>query len=137
MAAVALAAIAFLPGQGAPRMMTVLVSDASQTAWTAEVDRQGGLRLASLPTAAGTAYNTAPEGHQLELWGLPPGAAAPTSLGLVPRGGEQVRIASPAIHPVAGMLIMISLEPPGGAPGPAPTGPVLFIGRLSEAGPPT
>jgi anti-sigma-K factor RskA len=138
LAAAALAVVAFLPREPEPRMMTVLVSSASQTAWTAEVDRQGGLRLAALPAPGGTALNTAPEGDRvLQMWALPPGAKAPTSLGLVPRGSGTVRIDAPAVKPVAGMLIEISLEPPGGSPGAGPTGPVLFIGRLSAAGPST
>jgi anti-sigma-K factor RskA len=138
LAAAVLAVIAFLPNTPEPRMMTVLVSNAAQTAWTAEVDRQGGLRLAALSAPGGAPLDTAPEGNRvLQMWALPPGAKAPTSLGLVPRGSGSVRIAAPAVKPVAGMLIEISLEPPGGAPGALPTGPVLFIGRLSEAGPPT
>lgn len=138
LATAALATFMVLPKAPEQRVMTVLMSNATQTAWTAEVDRQGGLLLAALPGAGGTPNNTAPDGGRvLQLWGLPPGATAPTSLGLVPRGSERVSIATPAIRPVPGMLIEISLEPPGGAPGALPTGPVLFIGRLSLAGPPT
>ncbi len=134
--AATMAWLALVPPQAAPRMMTVLVSDASQVAWMAEVDRGGGLRLAALGGPLGAPNNTAPEGRVLQLWALPPGATAPTSLGLVPRGSEQMTISVPAVTPVPGMLIEISLEPPGGSPGPRPTGPVLFIGRLSQAGPP-
>ncbi len=138
LAAAALAGIAFLPPVPASRMMTVLVSSGTQTAWTAEVDRQGGIQLAALSAPSGARLDTAPpDGRVLQLWALPPGAKAPTSLGLVPRGAGVVKIQTPAVKPVAGMLIEISLEPPGGAPGALPTGPVLFIGRLSEAGPPT
>ena len=135
LAAIALAAFTLVPP--APRMMTVLVADAGQTAWMAEVDGKGGLKLAALSSPGGNTNDTAPAGKSLELWALAPGAKAPVSLGLVPRGGAQVSIPQPAVRPVPGMLIMISLEPPGGAPGGSPTGPVVFIGRLSEAGPPT
>ncbi len=138
LAAAALAGVAFLPGAAAPRMMTVLVTSGTQTAWTAEVDRRGGIQLAALGAPTGGPLDTAPpDGRVLQLWALPPGAKAPTSLGLVPRGAGAVHITTPAVKPVAGMLIEISLEPPGGAPGALPTGPVLFIGRLTEAGPPT
>jgi anti-sigma-K factor RskA len=136
--AVALAAVALLPSQQDQRIMTVLVSDRTQTAWTAEVDRQGGLKLASVNAPGGTAVNTAPEGKVLQLWALPPGATTPTSLGLLPRGTGDIKITTPAVKPVPGMLIEISLEPPGGSPlGNRPSGPVLFIGRLSAAGPAT
>jgi len=136
--AAGLAALIVLPKPPEQRMMTVLVSDATQTAWTAEVDSKGGLQLAALPAAGGAANNTSPDGDRvLQLWALAPGATAPVSLGLVPRGSGRVNIPAPAINPVPGMLIEISLEPPGGSPGARPTGPVLFIGRLSQAGPRT
>lgn len=138
LAVIAMAAFMIVPKPPEQHIMTVLVSDVNQTAWTAEVDSRGGIQLAALPAAGGAANNTAPDGGKvLQLWGLPPGGKAPTSLGLVPRGAGSVSIPTPAVRPVAGMLIMISLEPPGGAPGNAPTGPVMFIGRLTEAGPPT
>jgi anti-sigma-K factor RskA len=136
--AAGLAAVMVLPSQSPapPAMMTVLLSDATQTAWTAEVNRDGGIHLAALQAAGGASINTAPPDDKvLQLWQLPPGATAPTSLGLVPRGQSQVSVERPAIAPVPGMLILISLEPKGGAPNGLPTGPVLFVGKLSPAGP--
>jgi anti-sigma-K factor RskA len=134
--AAALAAVTVLPSQAPPAMMTVLLSDATQTAWTAQVNRDGGIHLAALQAAGGASINTAPADDKvLQLWELPPGAAAPTSLGLVPRGQSQVSVERPAIAPVPGMLILISLEPKGGAPNGLPTGPVLFVGKLNPAGP--
>ena len=69
----------------------------------------------------------------LQLWALPPGATAPTSLGLIPAAG-QITVTPETIRPQPGMLIEISLEPPGGSTTGRPTGPVLFIGRLSRGG---
>jgi anti-sigma-K factor RskA len=68
----------------------------------------------------------------LQLWALPQGATAPTSLGLIPPEGR-VTVTPSAISPEPGMLIEISLEPPGGSPTGRPTGPILFIGRLAPA----
>lgn len=134
--AAGLAVFAVQPRAPETRFMTVLVSDRSQSAWMAQVDRYGGLELAAIrPVGAETP--ALPVDRVMQLWGLPPGAAGPTSLGLLPREGGRVSIASPAVKPVAGMLIEISLEPPGGSPIGRPTGPILFIGRLSEAGPRT
>ena len=116
------------------RFMTVLVSDRSQAAWTAQFDRSGALQLAAI-RPVGAEPPTTPADRVMQLWALPPGATAPTSLGLLPREGGRVSIAQPAVKPVPGMLIEISLEPPGGSPTGRPTGPILFIGRLSEAGP--
>ncbi|MFT8243913.1 anti-sigma factor domain-containing protein [Roseomonas sp. BN140053] len=108
------------------RLMTVLLTQRDQPAWV--VEAQGdALRLAAL--------NPRPvEGdRQLQLWALPAGATRPTSLGLIPADGRFSVVPS-GLRPAPGMLIEISLEPPGGSPTGLPTGPVLFIGRLSAAG---
>ena len=65
-------------------------------------------------------------GNTLELWGLPPGATVPVSLGVVPTTG---RVKMPAIVP-AGTLLLVSSEPHGGSPTGAPTGPVIYTGRM-------
>jgi anti-sigma-K factor RskA len=137
--AAALALLTVVPPKTEPRMMTVLVSDPAQPAWTAEVEPQGGLRLAAVSAPAGQPATQVPDGKILQLWGLPPGATVPVSLGLLPRGANVLRIPAPAVRPVGGMQIMISLEPEpaNGVAGSAPTGPVVFIGRLSTPGPNT
>lgn len=137
--AAALAIVTIVPPKTEPRMMTVLVSDPSQSAWTAEVEPQGGLRLAAVSSPAGQPASKVADGKILQLWGLPPGATVPVSLGLLPRGASMLRIPAPAVRPVGGMQILISLEPEpaDGVAGAAPTGPVVFIGRLSEPGPNT
>lgn len=134
--AAGLAVFAVQPRPPETRFMTVMVSDRSQSAWMAQVNRDGGIELAAIrPVGADPA--PLPTDRVMQLWALPPGATGPTSLGLLPREGGRVSIATPAVKPVAGMLIEISLEPPGGSPIGRPTGPILFIGRLSEAGPRT
>ena len=65
-------------------------------------------------------------GNTLELWGLPPGATVPVSLGVLPAAG---RVKMPAIVP-AGTLLLVSSEPQGGSPTGAPTGPVIYKGRM-------
>lgn len=110
-----------------PRMMTVLLTSSEQPAWLVEAEG-GGLRLASLnarPVEAGKVQ---------QLWALPPGATAPVSLGLIPAGASRTNVAPGRVQPQAGMLIEITLEPPGGSPTGRPTGPILFIGRLARAG---
>ena len=105
--------------------MTVLLTSGDQPAWLVEAEG-GGLRLASL--------NPRPvePGRAQQLWALPPGATAPVSLGLIPEGG-QASVAPGLVRPEPGMLIEITLEPPGGSPTGRPTGPILFIGRLAPA----
>jgi anti-sigma-K factor RskA len=123
--AAGLAAFILLRPAPAPLMMTVLLTDRDQPAWLVQADRDA-IRLASLNTSP------PPPGRVLELWALPQGATAPTSLGLIPASGRiEVRPAS--IRPSPGMLIEITLEPPGGSPIGRPTGPIQFIGRLAPA----
>lgn len=107
-------------------LMTVLLTSREAPAFLVEADRGGEIRLAALNNQA------VPEGRVRELWALPAGATAPTSLGLVPADGR-ISVRPQAIRPEPGMLIEITLEPPGGSPIGRPTGPVLFIGRLLPA----
>jgi anti-sigma-K factor RskA len=123
--AAGLAAFVVLRAPEPPRLVTVLLTDRAQPAWLVEAERDA-IRLAALNPQA------PPEGRVLQLWALPPGATAPTSLGLIPAAGE-IRVAPQGLRPEPGMLIEISLEPPGGSPTGRPTGPILFIGRLAQA----
>jgi anti-sigma-K factor RskA len=108
------------------RYVAVLQQDQAAPAWVVEASSDRGIVLAG-------AINPRPreEGRVLQLWGLPRGATAPTSLGLVPPDGRLV-VDPRVMTPQEGMLIEISLEPPGGSPIGRPTGPVLFIGRLER-----
>ena len=125
--AAGLAAFIVLRPAEAPRLTTVLLTQRDQPAWVVEADRSGGLRLASLNPRPIEADRV------MQLWALPQGATVPTSLGLVPEGGRMT-VTPSTIRPSPGMLIEITLEPPGGSPTGRPTGPILFIGRLSAAG---
>jgi len=123
--AAGLAAVLLLRPAPEPALMTVLLTSQDQPAWVVEA-AGNELRLAALnprPVA---------EGRVMELWALPQGATAPTSLGLVPEGGR-LTVSPRGIRPAPGMLIEITLEPPGGSPIGRPTGPILFIGRLQPA----
>jgi anti-sigma-K factor RskA len=114
------------PAPEAP-LMTVLLSSRDQPAWLVEADRGGALRLAAVNR------QPVPPDRVMQLWALPQGATAPTSLGLIPSEAGQYSASTTAIRPEPGMLVEITLEPPGGSPTGRPTGPVLFIGRLSPA----
>ncbi len=125
--AAGLAALLLLRPPEPTPLMTVLLTSRDQPAWLVAAERDGAIRLAALnpqPVAADRA---------LQLWALPQGATAPVSLGLIPPEGR-VTVTPADIRPHPGMLIEISLEPPGGSPTGRPTGPILFIGRLTAAG---
>lgn len=71
------------------------------------------------------------EGKALELWALPK-EGAPRSLGLVANEGETtIRIAASDARMQGANSFAISLEPPGGSPSKAPTGPVLCAGAIA------
>lgn len=123
--AAGLAAFLLLRPAPEPRFVTVLLTSEEQPAWIVEAEGRD-LRLAALNP------QPVPEGRVMELWALPQGATAPTSLGLVPREGR-FTVSPRSLRPEPGMLIEITLEPPGGSPIGRPTGPLLFIGRLAPA----
>jgi len=67
-----------------------------------------------------------PSDHDLELWALPQGETHPRSLGVLPVAGRRLTAPLPR-----GTELLVSLEPRGGSPTGAPTGPVLYGGRLA------
>jgi anti-sigma-K factor RskA len=71
-----------------------------------------------------------------ELWALPADGAAPVSLGLMPKSGRITLELNDAQRMALSRSrkIAISLEPPGGSPTGAPTGPVLFVTDIVVAG---
>lgn len=76
-----------------------------------------------------------PAGKSLEVWYVAGGAKAPVSLGVL-REDEDITSLTASRetgldHP--GGAIAISLEPRGGSPTGAPTGPVVYSGKLVKA----
>jgi anti-sigma-K factor RskA len=76
-----------------------------------------------------------PPGKAHELWALPEGGGAPVSLGLLPHTGDHHRVlnASQRAALAGSKQIAVSLEPEGGSPTGAPTGPVLLVAPLTAA----
>ncbi len=69
----------------------------------------------------------------LELWAVPP-EGAPRSLGLISPAGVTVirrnRLPTTLLDQRRTAAMAVSIEPPGGSPTGAPTGPVVFAGKL-------
>ncbi|MBX3619565.1 MAG: anti-sigma factor [Rhizobacter sp.] len=65
----------------------------------------------------------------LELWAVPP-QGAPRSLGLISAQAATVVKRGRVLDDTAALAV--SLEPPGGSPTGAPTGPILYVGKLSS-----
>ncbi len=120
-AALGLAVLVFWPPTPTPYTpLTTLAAEGSALRY--EVALRGEeLRVARLAGPAAEA------GRVHELW-LIVGDAAPVSLGLIE--GDEVTL--PASTFGAGMVLAISLEPTGGSPTGAPTGPVLVTGVIEN-----
>lgn len=75
---------------------------------------------------------TADAAHAYELWALSDSGAAPVSLGLMPQTGTRVLSLTPTQRAALQQAskVAISLEPVGGSPTAAPTGPVLFVAEV-------
>ena len=108
--------------------VVTLAADDGVAAFLVTVDRKRGhVRLVPVPGAPDA------QGRVPELWLIPPGQP-PISLGVVDTTWTH-EIDVPKQHHWAldediGSLLAVSLEPAGGAPGGAPTGPVVAKGAI-------
>jgi len=110
--------------------VAVLLDDQGRPMMTADLDLVDGrlvLRLnitPPVPTA----------GKALEVWQVPTGGGAPSSLGLFPGDQSGTSIVLPLTPEVARALstsaLAVSLEPSGGSTTGLPSGPVLFSGAV-------
>jgi anti-sigma-K factor RskA len=68
----------------------------------------------------------------MELWLIPPGDK-PHSLGLIDRNRPvTIKVPQDLMSQVSKEAVLaVSLEPPGGSPTGAPTGPVIANGKLA------
>lgn len=110
------------------RDMAVLGDDKAQAVWIVRTREDGGELQFS-----GLANVEIPAGHDIELWAVP-AEGAPLSLGVIRRDGPRAaRVAVDAearARLARGVALAVSLEPAGGSPTGAPTGPVLWSGKL-------
>jgi anti-sigma-K factor RskA len=123
--------IARLPANQGPgsRLVAVLQQDPSAPAFLLTVDVLGRTMTVRRVTAAADAS------HSYELWLIPAQTPTPRALGVV---GDQEFTQQPIpasfdVDTVRKANYAISFEPAGGSTTGAPTGPILFTGRLVEA----
>ena len=126
-----------LMGAAAAVLAAVVVLDrtapAPQSQFVAVLTAEGAKPafVAMVDTAKGTisvrrVASEAPPDKSYELWSIEPNAA-PKSLGLL----EQASLSRALpVAPTGKATLAISLEPKGGSPTGAPTGPVVFSGAL-------
>ncbi|MCJ2014047.1 anti-sigma factor domain-containing protein [Methylobacterium sp. J-076] len=113
---------------------------AEGTQYLAVVDRGGALPALIVRVDLGSGMvqvrslaAEAPPDRSLELWYVGAGAA-PRSLGLVTDAGARLPV-PPALRAGAeGASLAVSVEPKGGSPTGAPTGPVIYSGKLVRDG---
>jgi anti-sigma-K factor RskA len=131
-AAIAAALVVFvaveLPRPG-PKGSFVAVLQASgvEPAFVAAIDLDAGtvsVRRVGAEPRTDKAY---------ELWAVGGGRAAPVSLGVVDATARipVTRLGGLDRSQLDATALAISLEPPGGSPTGAPTGPVLWVGKLT------
>ncbi len=119
----------FFPPAGDKTLVAVLQKDAQSPAFLVSVDldkRQLTIRAVAAKPEPGKSY---------ELWLVHDDLKTPRSLGLI--GDKPVTVGpsltsySPSV--IEDATLAVSLEPPGGSPTGAPTGPVLWSGKLLQA----
>ena len=136
LAVASLAALAFyiaLPFLTTPveapqeRLVASLAADGSDVRYIAVYDAStndiGLSRVAGEPA----------QGRDFELWVID-GQQAPASLGVIPDGASARLPVSDELRAKlnTGAVFAISLEPAGGSPAGAPTGPVVAVGDLKQ-----
>jgi anti-sigma-K factor RskA len=118
-----IAYVATLPAPAPPRVVAILADSGGEPAWVAVAGpRRGEVSVSAIRDLGGDTR------HSFELWGLAGGAPKP--LGLLQTAAGQQLIVRTAELPAAGGGLAISQEPPGGSPTGAPTGPVLYQGKM-------
>jgi anti-sigma-K factor RskA len=133
-AAIALAIVLVVPGEQSPPIVIVLQGSPGTP--------QAAASLVASFNADGRALVTRPlapvaleANRVLELWAVPP-QGAPRSLGLISGRGVTViprqRLPRDVLDTRATSALAVSVEPLGGSPTGAPTGPVVFAGRLAR-----
>ena len=112
--------------EAVPTLTATLASETGTPLFTVVIDRATSTATL-IPVSIGPT-----EGRVPELWLLPPAGAAPKSLGLLDPN-KPLRLVLREQDLSAGtMALAVSMEPRGGSPTGAPTGPVVASGPLNQ-----
>ncbi|MCR6670459.1 anti-sigma factor [Devosia ginsengisoli] len=131
--AVAIAAIGFNLLQPAPdvgtlttQLVAALEEEGSDVKFVALYDGSGSVRLTAL------SGEDVPD-RDFELWAIQ-GDNAPVSMGVIPVGERSTVTIAPEILAGwgEGSVLAITLEPEGGSPSGAPTGPIVAKGAVTR-----
>jgi anti-sigma-K factor RskA len=127
LAAACLGAFIYLGAINREQPLVATIEGGGSRAFVATIDAKRGT-IAVVPAAFSADATRVPE-----LW-LIPADGKPRPLGLL-RADRTVTIAIPpefAGRTVSNAVLAVSLEPPGGSPTGAPTGPVIGTGKLTS-----
>lgn len=109
-------------------LVAVLQKDAASPAFLVTVNIEDRLMTVQ-PVAA-----KREAGKSYELWIVHDSLGAPKSLGVIddPSAMQRPTLAAYKRDVIEGATLAVSLEPEGGSPTGAPTGPVVFAGKMIE-----
>jgi anti-sigma-K factor RskA len=110
---------------------TAVVADATAPIWVVNAFPQlGEIRVTALRSV------DLADDRSFELWMLPDSGAAPVSLGVLPTSGAAVLpLSADQLQMLAATSkIAVSIEPAGGSPTGAPTGPIPYAAPLLHIG---
>ncbi|HEY7999063.1 MAG TPA: anti-sigma factor [Pseudolabrys sp.] len=127
LAAACLGAFIYLGAINREQPLVATIEGGGSRAFVATIDAKRGT-IAVVPAAFSADATRVPE-----LW-LIPADGKPRALGLL-RADRTVTITIPpefAGQTVSNAVLAVSLEPPGGSPTGAPTGPVIGTGKLTS-----
>lgn len=118
-----------VPTDATPRLAGAVLEEHAQSPLWVISERGDDMQL-NLRTVAAS---QAAAGKDYELW-IVPKEGAPISLGVIPVGGTATVALTPVTRAALqeSRTLAISLEPQGGSPTGAPTGPILHMTRLYE-----
>lgn len=111
------------PAPPLPTVVAVLMDKDGAPTWIARSESGKLVNIAALRR------QTIDSQHSFELWAIA-GNAPPKPLGLLSPGLPGGQAFDTSAVPPTGGILAISLEPVGGSPSGAPTGPVLFQGKV-------
>ncbi len=128
-AAIGLAVLIGTPGPVTPPVVVVLAATGAAASGTATAP------IVASISGDGRTLVTRPivpvalrADRSLELWALPPGGA-PRSLGVLPGGGGVVALRGKVL--AGADTLAVTIEPAGGSPTGAPTGPIVYAGKFT------
>lgn len=126
-AALVLAILLAIPKSQEPTIISLVSNEQAQNAWILSSTGQSGfLKVRAL------AEQNKPLNKDFELWLIPDSQSTPVSLGLLsPKGEIQIKLGKNILQQIRqAAALAVSLEPKGGSPTGAPTGPVLYQGKI-------